>query len=82
MTVPAAVAVPAVGHEEELDTFSYTGNPTRTRLWVGSDGDFVEVPAGRFEDCLLVRATVTESPLGEGAQSLQRATNRLRCGER
>jgi len=73
---------PEPGYEEELPTFSFTGNPTHTRLWVEMDGATVETPAGRFADCLLVRATVAESPADHGTESQQRDLNRMWCGER
>lgn len=67
---------PAVGYQEEKDTFSYTASPTRTRLWVESDAETVRTPAGDFEGCLLLRATTTESPLDAEVQSRQRETTR------
>ena len=73
---------PEPGYEEELRTFSYTGNPTHTRVWVESDEATVETPAGRFDDCLLVRATVAESPDDHDTESQQRDLNRIWCGER
>jgi hypothetical protein len=73
---------PAVGHEEELDTHSQTENPTRTRVWIESDAESLTVPAGRFDNCLLMRATVAESPRDEGSESWQRNLNRIWLGER
>ncbi len=80
MWLPYADVDPAL--EEQLPTFSYTGNPTVTRLWVERGADPIETPAGRFEDCLLVRSTTTESPLDEGAEPKARGWNRMWCGER
>jgi len=78
--LPHADVDPAL--REELPTFSYTGNPTVTWLWLEPGTGPVETPAGRFEDCLLVRSTTTESPLDEGTETRQRGWNRMWCGER
>jgi RNA polymerase sigma-70 factor, ECF subfamily len=76
-------AGPAVGYQEEKQTFSYTGNPTHTRSWIESDCEAVSTPAGEFEGCLLLRATTTESPLDADVQSQQREiTRRWRVGEK
>jgi RNA polymerase sigma-70 factor (ECF subfamily) len=73
---------PPVKHEEELDTHSQTENPTRTRVWIESDAASLTVPAGRFDNCLLMRATIAESPRDEGSESWQRNLNRIWLGER
>ncbi|MBM3474895.1 MAG: sigma-70 family RNA polymerase sigma factor [Armatimonadetes bacterium] len=67
---------------EEFPTFSHTGNPTVTRLWVETGVGPVSTPAGEFRDCLLVRSTTRESPKDEGTESKQRGFNRMWCGER
>lgn len=69
------------GYERDLASFSHTGNPTHTRLWVEEAPEAVRVPAGVFEGCLRLRATVTESPLDANLDTPQRGYNRLNCGE-
>ncbi len=73
---------PSVGFEEERDTFSCTGNPTHTRLWIETHSADVETPAGAFPGCLLMRATVTESPADTDTESRQREVNKIWLGER
>lgn len=73
---------PAPGHDEQKTTFSYTGNPTHTRIWIEADDVSVSTLTGDFDGCLLIRATTTESPLDADIESRQRKLNRLWCGER
>ncbi len=73
---------PAPGYEEEKTTFSYTGNPTQSRIWIEADDVSVTTPVGDFDDCLLMRATTTESPLDVDAESREGQLNKVVCGER
>jgi hypothetical protein len=74
------VTGPGAGHEEESDGFSYTSNPTRRRVWLEATRA-PETPAGAFDECLLVRASITESPLDAEDESPQRKRNAYHCGE-
>ena len=73
---------PGPGYEDDKDTFSYTGNPTHTRVWIEADDASATTPAGEYDGCLLVRATVTESDLDAESESPQRKRNEHWCGER
>ena len=73
---------PERGYGEEKDTFSYTANPTHTRIWIEADDVSVSTPAGDFDNCLLMRATTTESPLDAEDDSRQRKLNKMKCGEK
>ncbi len=72
---------PQKGWQEEISTFSYTGNPTHTRIRIESEEEGVSTPAGEFEGCLLVRAETTESPLDADNESRQRELNKIWCGQ-
>ncbi len=72
---------PEPGYEEQISTFSYTGNPTQTRVWIETDDASVTTPAGVFEGCLLVRAETTESSLDAEDESHQRTLNQIWCGQ-
>ncbi len=69
------------GHEEELTTFSYTENPTQTKLQISRSDEPVETLAGTFDDCLLLHVVVNESPLDSDAEQKKRDFNKLWCGE-
>lgn len=73
---------PSVGFEEDTDTFSPIGNPTRTRVGIETDAASVETPAGNFQHCLLVHATVTEPPADTETESRQRELSKVWLGER
>ncbi len=72
---------PEPAYEEEINTFSYTGNPTQTRVWIETDDASVTTPAGVFDGCLLVRAETRESPLDADVESRERTLNRILCGQ-
>jgi RNA polymerase sigma-70 factor, ECF subfamily len=72
----------APGFAEEKSGFSYTPNPTHDRSWIETDKASVSTPAGSFDNCLLLRATRTESPLDANGDHPQRRNNKIWCGEK
>jgi RNA polymerase sigma-70 factor, ECF subfamily len=67
---------PEPGFEDERPNHSYTRHPTRAHIRLLRAEEPVSTPAGVFDDCLLLRSTVTESPLDAGDESRQRDLNR------
>jgi len=71
---------PEPGLVEEGTGFTYITRPSTRRVWL-EPGGTATVPAGTFENCLLMRATVAEPPEDEGDEQRQRDLTKLFCGE-
>jgi RNA polymerase sigma-70 factor (ECF subfamily) len=72
-----------VGGSWSGDSFSYSYQPLRTTVTVRSKSEKVTVPAGSFENCLLMEQITVESGLPDPAPERQMHLNRkFRCGTR
>jgi RNA polymerase sigma-70 factor (ECF subfamily) len=75
------VTDPEVGHEEERASFSYSPHPMRMSVWVPSDEETVSTPAGEFDGCLLVRATISLASEDRQSEAREAESNKLWAGE-
>ncbi|MBI3946253.1 MAG: sigma-70 family RNA polymerase sigma factor [Armatimonadetes bacterium] len=72
------VSVP-VGGSWSGDALSYSNQPLHTTVTVRSAGESVTVPAGAFENCLLMEQTTAESHQPDDAPERRRRSNRHWC---
>lgn len=75
------VTGPGVGYEEESACFSYSPHPMRMSVWVPSDEETVSTPAGEFDGCLLVRATISLASEDRQSEAREAESNKLWAGE-